>query len=175
MIEFLQKLIHFLDEHNIPYMLSGSVAMAAHTLPRFTRDIDFVVHLQKKDIPQLLKNFSSGYYVSEEAINDAIKRESKFNIVDAESNYKADFVILKNDPFSRIEFGRREKIKLFGLDIYIVTAEDLLISKLIWIQHLQSSQQREDIKQLSKVADMDWNYINGWVKELKLKTFNLLP
>ncbi len=175
MIEFLKKLIHFFDGHNIPYMLSGSVAMAAYTVPRFTRDMDFVIHLQKKDIPGLMKNFSTGYYVSEEAVNDAVKRESMFNIIDHKSGYKADFVILKNEPFSRVEFSRRKKVHLFDIDIYVVSAEDLLLSKLIWIQNLQSSIQREDITMLTKAENLDWNYIYGWIKKLKLKTFNLLP
>lgn len=175
MLEFLKALVQFFDQYNIPYMLSGSVAMSAYTLPRFTRDIDFVIHLQKKDIPELMKNFSTDYYISEEAVNDAIQRESMFNITDYESGYKADFIILKNEPFSRTEFSRRKKVHFIEMDIYITSAEDLLISKIIWVQHLQSSQQIEDIKSLSKVTDMNWKYINEWIKELKLKTFNLLP
>ena len=156
-------------------MLSGGVAMSAYTLPRFTRDIDFVVHLQKNDIAALLKNFNSGYYIDEDAINEAIKKESMFNIIDFASGYKADFVILKNEPFSKIEFSRREKLHLFGMDIYIVSDEDLLISKIIWIQSTQSNFLKEDIQLLSKAENLDWNYIREWIKELKLKTFNLLP
>lgn len=64
-------------------------------------------------------------------------------------------------------------MNLLGMDIYIVSAEDLLISKIIWIQHLQNSVQREDIKLPAKAKNLDWNYINEWIKELKLKTFNL--
>jgi DNA polymerase elongation subunit (family B) len=171
MFDFLRTLIEFFDKHSIPYMLSGSVAMSAYTIPRFTRDIDFVIHLQKKDVPELMKYFDSGYYIDEEAVNDAIKRESMFNIMDYGSGYKADFLILKNEAFSKSEFNRRKKVHLFGISIHIVSAEDLLISKIIWIQELQ----REDIKQLSKTMGLDWSYINEWIKELKLKTFNLLP
>ena len=174
MIEFLKKLIHFFDEHHIPYMLSGSVAMSLYTIPRSTRDYDFVVHLQKKDIPDLIRQFSEGYYINEESINEAVREKSMFNIIDHKSGYKTDFVILKDEPFRQLEFSRRKKMKLMDMDIYIVTAEDLLISKLIWIQNLQSNIQKEDIKLLSKARDLDWNYINNWVKDLKLKTFNLL-
>ena len=56
----------------------------------------------------------------------------------------------------------------------IVSLEDLLISKIIWIQEIQSGIQMEDIKLLSRVENLDWNYINAWLKELNLKTFNLL-
>jgi hypothetical protein len=43
-------------------MLSGSVAMSIYSLPRFTRDFDFVVHLQTKDVKSLVEYFSEGYY-----------------------------------------------------------------------------------------------------------------
>jgi hypothetical protein len=55
-----------------------------------------------------------------------------------------------------------------------VSPEDLLISKLIWIQDFQSPQQMEDIKNLTAIEQLDWSYINKWVVELQLNSFNLL-
>jgi len=46
MLEFLKRIIEFLNRHDIKYMLSGSVALSVYTLPRTTRDFDFVVHLK---------------------------------------------------------------------------------------------------------------------------------
>jgi hypothetical protein len=174
MEEFFKKLIGFFDKYNIPYMLSGGVAMGAYTLPRFTRDIDFVVLLRFQDVPSLLENFKDGYYCDEDAVKEAIRQRSMFNIIDRDSNYKADFIILKDDAFQRNEFTRRRLDELMGLKIWIVSPEDLLLSKLIWIQSLQSAYQAEDIKQLSRISGLDWKYINSWVDELKLNTFDLL-
>ena len=61
----------------------------------------------------------------------------------------------------------------YGKIIYLVSVEDLLISKLIWIQQLQSAVQMEDIKNLNRLTTLDWIYINQWIKELNLNTFNL--
>ncbi len=61
-----------------------------------------------------------------------------------------------------------------NLPIYIVTAEDLLITKLVWIQQLQSNIQMEDIKNLKVLEGLDWEYINTWVRNLNLNTFELL-
>jgi len=44
MFDFLRVLIDFFEKQNIPYMLSGSVAMSLYTQPRFTRDYDFIVN-----------------------------------------------------------------------------------------------------------------------------------
>lgn len=155
-------------------MLSGSVAMGVYILPRATRDFDFVVHLQAQDIDSFVANFQEGYYCSADAVKDAISYPGLFNIIDHSSGYKADFIILKNDEFRQVEFKRKVEMEYFDKIVYLVSAEDLLISKLIWIQEFQSAIQVEDIKNLCQLNTLDWEYIWQWVKKLKLSTFNLL-
>ena len=130
-------------------MLSGSVAMSLYTLPRFTRDFDFVVHLQPINVKNLVSHFKEGYYCDEDAIRDAILHKSIFNIIDHKSGYKADFIILKNEPYRITEFERRRLIDFLDMKIYVVSPEDLLLSKIIWVQQSQSSLQFEDIRLLS--------------------------
>ena len=174
MFEFLKIIIRFLQENNIPYMLSGSVALSIYTLPRATRDFDFIVQLQSKDVESLIESFKEGYYCDADAINDAIRHQSMFNIIDHCSGFKADFVILKNEPFRQTEFSRRIEIGFEGMNVFIVSPEDLLLSKLIWIQDFQSTIQMEDIKILAKKKELDWGYIHSWINSLGLNTFNLL-
>jgi hypothetical protein len=143
MIAFFQKITDVLNESNIPYMLSGSVAMSIYIVPRATRDFDFIIHLEEKDIDQFIQHFQDGYYCDKDSIQDAVKRRSLFNIIDHASGFKADFVVLKNEPFRREEFNRRKKVDFFDKTIYVVSPEDLLISKVIWIQDYQSAQQTE--------------------------------
>ncbi|MCW3118827.1 MAG: hypothetical protein JWM28_2909 [Chitinophagaceae bacterium] len=155
-------------------MLFGSMAMSTYTLPRFTRDFDFIVHLKPEDASLLATAFNEGYYCNEDSIREAIRNKSMFNIIDHKSNYKADFVILKNEPYRKMEFERRQQINFLGLKVYIVAPEDLLLSKLIWIQELQSSLQMEDIKLLQEVKGLDLHYIRQWIDTLKLNTFDLI-
>lgn len=174
MIAFFQKITDVLNESNVPYMLSGSVAMSIYIVPRATRDFDFIIHLEEKNIDHFILHFQEGYYCDKDAIQDAVKRRSMFNIIDHASGFKADFVVLKNEAFRQQEFNRRKKIDFFGKTIYVVSPEDLLISKIIWIQDFQSAQQMEDIKNLAEIEQLDWLYITNWVDKLKLKSFNLL-
>jgi hypothetical protein len=60
------------------------------------------------------------------------------------------------------------------MEVWVVMPEDLLISKLIWIQDFKSNLQIEDIKNLMKIENLDFNYIDYWIKELGLNTFNLI-
>ncbi len=104
-------------------MLSGSVAMSIYTLPRSTRDFDFVVNLQLNNVEALLQAFKEGYYCEEDAVKEAIKYQGMFKIIDHASGFKADFVILKNEPFRKAEFERRKKVDFFDTSVFVVSPE----------------------------------------------------
>jgi hypothetical protein len=127
MIDFLRRLIQFFDKYNIQYMLSGSVAMSIYTIPRHTKDFDFVVHLKVGDATVLADYFKDGYYCDEDSVNEAIRYKSMFNIIDYQSGYKADFIVLKNEIYRQEEFQRRRQVDFMNMKIYLVSAEDLLI------------------------------------------------
>lgn len=174
MLNFFLKIIDALNTLKIPYMLSGSVAMGIYTLPRATRDFDFVVHLQLSDVEKFTAYFKDGYYCDTDAVKEAIAHHSIFNVIDHASGYKADFVILKNEPFRQLEFTRRKEIEYLDKKIFVVSAEDLLLSKLIWIQDYQSAVQSEDIKSILSSGNLDLDYIREWIDKLDLKTFDLI-
>ena len=175
MVSFFQKITDVFDQYQIPYMLSGSIAMGLYTVPRMTRDIDFVVHLETKNVDLFVSSFKDGFYCDKDVIEEAIVGPVKmFNIIDHSSGYKADFVVLKDDAFRQEEFKRRLKVIYYGKTVYAVSPEDLLLSKLIWIQDFQSPLQMEDIRNLSAINDLDWDYISKWIQQLKLRTFDLI-
>jgi hypothetical protein len=55
MVSFFQKITDVLDQYQIPYMLSGSIAMGLYTIPRMTRDIDFIIHLEAQNVDLFVK------------------------------------------------------------------------------------------------------------------------
>lgn len=174
MIDFLKMLIRFFDQYKIPYMLSGSMAMTTYIPARYTKDFDFIVHLKLSDVSLLISYFEEGFYYEEDSVKEAIRTKGMFNIIDHGSNYKADFFILKDDDFERIKFGRRHLVPFLDFNIFVISPEDLLLSKLVWIQELQSALQANDIVQIAKINDLDWDYIWSWIDRLKLNTFELL-
>ena len=91
--------------------------------------------LEAKNLDLFVNSFKDGFYCDRDAVKEALEGPIKmFNIIDNETNYKADFVVLKDDPFRQEEFKRRLKVAYFGKTVYVVSPEDLLISKLIWIK-----------------------------------------
>ncbi len=172
--ELLERICNKLDEHDIPYMLSGSLAMITYTIPRMTRDIDIVVNLRASDIEVFLSMFKEGYYIHENSVREEVRRRGMFNVIDFKTNFKIDFIVRKNTAFHINEFERRQASKAYGFHTWIVSIEDLVLSKIQWIQVLQSDTQINDIKNLLKNPILDKDYVKQWCKEMNLKTFNLL-
>ena len=159
-LQLLEKITQSLESAQITYMVSGSVALNTYTIPRMTRDIEIVIELQKKDIDQFCKIFETGFYIDTEIVQEEVKRQGMFNVIDHESGYKIDFIIRKNSDYRRLEFERRIRTNVYGFDVWLVSLEDLIISKLIWIQELQSERQISDIQSLLENDTVDLAYIH---------------
>jgi hypothetical protein len=156
-----------LEKAGISFMLSGSFAMAYYSQPRMTRDLDFVVELNRSSGSVVYEVFRESYYVSKEAIDEAILHESMFNLIHTQSIIKVDFIIRKNHAYRLAEFNRRKKITIADFSTYIVSIEDLIISKLIWMKDSHSELQKNDIKALLS-AHHDRDYLDGWISKLTL-------
>lgn len=170
---FLEKLIKKLNEQNIPYMLSGSVSSSLHGQPRATNDADIIIAPEEEQLIAFVKSLGDDYYVSYDAACDAFKNNSMFNVVDIQNSWKADFIIRKDRPFSREEFQRRRKANIMGLDVWVVSPEDIILSKLEWVKNSESGQQYRDALGVATVQYdcLDRDYLYKWAKELQLEGF----
>ena len=171
--DFLERLIKKLDEQNIPYMLSGSVSSSLHGQPRATNDADIVIAPAEEQLIAFLKSLGDDYYVNPDAARDAFKSNSVFNVIDIQNSWKADLIIRKNRPFSREEFQRRQKANIMGLDAWVVSPEDIILSKLEWAKNSKSNQQFQDALGVATVQydHLDRDYLHKWAKELQVDGF----
>jgi hypothetical protein len=160
----LCEIAKILEELEIPYIVTGGFAVAVLAKPRFTADIDIVIELLPKNIAQLVKRLfliDKDVYVSEEAIKDAVERKGEFNFIHPQTGLKVDFWI-KKYPFEKFERVIVKKIN--GQKVNFISAEDLVLSKLIWYKEGQGSKQLEDIKSVLEIAKPDLDYIKTWAK-----------
>jgi len=148
-------------------MLTGSFALNYYAQPRMTRDIDIVVALQPRDTEKVIALFEDDYYVPRNAVVRGIEKQKLFNILHNEFIIKVDLIVLKNDEFSRVEFQRRQPVDIDGMEIWIVSKEDLIISKLSWALDSHSEFQLRDVKSLLE-TDYDGTYLGEWVNKLSL-------
>jgi hypothetical protein len=173
-IKLLEKISRSLESKNIPYMLSGSIALNRYTIPRMTLDIDIVIELGDNNKDSFISLFSENFYINHDTVNQEIKKRGMFNVIDYESGYKVDFIVRKNSEYRINEFQRRKKEKIGEIEVWMVSPEDLIISKIAWIQQLQSDKQISDIKNLLSVPDIDLDYIKHWCNKLQLNTFSFV-
>ena len=164
-LDVLRDISQRLDSAAIPFMVTGSMAMNYYAQPRFTRDIDVVVELEIADLDKIVRLFHPDYYVSREAVAESIRHRSMFNLIHNESIVKVDFVIRKDQPFRQLEFERRVRIRIQDFETWIVTREDLILSKLYWARDSRSERQFGDIKNLI-ATECDRRYIAQWAKDL---------
>src|SRR5271170_7060260 len=137
-----------LEDGGICYMLTGSMAMNYYAQPRMTRDIDVVVALRPIDAERVVKLFSPDYYVSREAVDSSIAHQSLFNLIHNESVIKVDCIVRKQNEYRLHEFSRRQRIKIQEFETWIVSKEDLILSKLFWAKDSRSETQLGDVKNL---------------------------
>jgi len=90
--ELLGLVARVLDENGIDYMVTGSVASSVQGEPRASHDIDLVVAMPDAAIDALCAAFRApGYYLSRDAVRDAIRRRSMFNLLSVDTGDKVDF------------------------------------------------------------------------------------
>ena len=106
------------------------------------------MELSPDDADKFIERLSNEYYVDKSAILDALRRKSIFNVIDAKSGFKADFIMLKTSDYHQTAFGRRRVTEFMEMPVYTISPEDLVSAKIIWIQDYQSTQPLTDIKNL---------------------------
>jgi hypothetical protein len=160
-LDIIADISRRLELLRIRYMLTGSIAMNYYAEPRMTRDIDFVVEIIEANVARLVKELSPDYYIDADAVKKALKYESMFNILHLGSVIKVDCIIRKSSEYRQVEFNRRKKIMIGDVSTFIVSMEDLILSKLYWARESHSEMQMKDVKNLLR-SGYDVEYLEKW-------------
>ncbi len=169
-LEVLKIVTRRLREAGINYMISGSIAANYYTIPRMTRDIDIVIELNESDIDKFVGIFEDDFYVNRETVVNEVCRQGMFNLIYNRYVIKIDFIIKKSSAYQQAAFSRRKQVLIEQSPMWFVSAEDLVISKLIWAKESHSEMQLKDVGNLIETVDnLDLKYIDNWVRELDLE------
>lgn len=170
--DLLAQVVETFERLRIPYLVTGSVASMAYGEPRLTNDIDVVARIQEADIPGLLSAFPThDFYLSEEAIREAIRRQGQFNIIHPGSGLKVDVIIRKETPFDRSRFARARVLRPSeSYEAAFASAEDVIIKKMEYYREGGSEKHLRDITGMLKVSgdEIDQAYIAEWTDRLGL-------
>ena len=70
--------IRILDDLRIPYVIGGSLASSTHGIARSTRDADLMADLRGHHVAPFIAALQRDFYVSDEAVREAIARHRSF-------------------------------------------------------------------------------------------------
>jgi hypothetical protein len=168
--ELLILVAAVLEQVGVAYMVTGSIASAIHGEPRMTHDIDLVVAMRREDVSDVASFFQDlDFYADEESLAEAVARQDQCNFIHMSTGEKIDLWVLKNDVFDRTRFGRRIKVPFQDQSIWVSTAEDTILMKLIWDRQCGGSEkQRRDVLRVyeHKLQELDHSYLDEWAAKL---------
>ena len=158
-----------LDQNKIVYMISGSMAANYYTIPRMTRDIDVVIELKRGEIDQFVKAFEVDFWIDAEVVERETLQRGMFNLIHKEYVIKIDFILRKESEFQESAFERRKNITIENQPIWFISAEDLVLAKLLWAKDSFSELQLNDVRHLLQtVVGLDRAYVDRWVQMMGL-------
>lgn len=169
--DVLRRVVSILNEESVAYMVTGSFATAFYAHPRATQNIDLVVEPAEDALERVAARLKeAGFYVSPEAVREAVEHVGQFNAIEPDTGWKIDFIVRKSRPFSIAEFSRRTRAEVLGLELSLATAEDLVIAKLEWAKLGGSEIQLRDVQKILRTrwSELDRPYLKQWIAELGL-------
>lgn len=106
--------------------------MAYYGRPRMTRDLDIVVSLREDDVDGIVSALSPDFYIDADSVRSAIISQRLFNLMHFATSIKVDLIVRKSSEYRQVEFARRQPVQMHGVNTWIVSREDLILSKLVW-------------------------------------------
>jgi hypothetical protein len=156
-----------LEQQGIPFMLTGSYALAYYAIPRMTRDLDLVVALKASEVEKLIAAFAADFYLDADTVREAVRTSRMFNMMHLASGIKVDMIVKKTTAYRDLEFSRRKSVTLDRVSTWLVSREDLILSKLAWARDSGSELQLRDVRALL-TDTVDQDYLQRWAQELEV-------
>lgn len=171
--EELALLLHVaqqLGSAEIPYMVTGSMALNYYAVPRMTRALDLVIALGQAEAWRLEDLFTASFYVDEAMVRQELARRGMCNIIHRSTLLKVDFIMRQDGPYDILAFDRRRRVSIGGETVALISPEDLVVSKLVWARDSGSELQLRDVRNiLEMVPDLDRGYVAEWAPRLGVR------
>ncbi len=169
MIDFdvtLHRIVSALSKVGVRFHLTGGLASSLYGEPRFTQDIDVVVDCAGRGTTasEFIGVLSEEFVVSEEAIVEAIRTGQLFQAIDRETLIKVDLHTMPLIPGELDRSARRKFAK--GLEVPVVSKEDAVLSKLLWIKQGSEKGRQDVLGILLSQGDLDMAYLRSAARDL---------
>lgn len=170
--DVFKRVISRLNKYNIPYMLTGGLAVTIWGRVRSTLDIDIVLGIKKKDAGNLLNALKKDFYIDAETVEMALNQKVSFNAIDVKTNTTIDCYLVGDNEYEKKRFKRKVVKNIAGLKVNVISPEDLILIKLQWHKDSGSTRHLEDVESILRITKVDLRYIREW--SAKQRTLEIL-
>jgi hypothetical protein len=115
------------DRVGISCAIGGSIASSLHGVLRYTEDADLTAEPFPSREDALVREFGPEYYLSADAVRQAVRDRSTFNIIHTTSGFKVDVFVQRRQPFDQNLLARRvarTDLETSGRPVLILSPED---------------------------------------------------
>ncbi len=98
-LEITLRVTNVLKSLDIPYLIGGSLASTLYGMVRMTQDSDVITVMRRVHVRPFVDALKEAFYIDEEMIQDAISRNTSFNIIHRDSMFKVDIFVPRQEPF----------------------------------------------------------------------------
>lgn len=162
--EALVSVISGLEGVGSPYVLVGSLATNFHGIPRSTRDADIVVAMDASTLDRLAAALVPQLRIQPQTSFETVTGTIRHIIEVQDSPFIIELFGCSDDPHDRARLARRQRVRVLDHHTWVLTAEDVVITKLRWGQHANRSKDLDDARNVLAVrqSDLDMAYIRRW-------------
>jgi hypothetical protein len=161
------RVLDALNELEIAYMLVGAFSVNFHGIARSTQDADFVAQLVRGQLAAIMGRLGRGFRLDPQMSFESATgttRHIVYYLGSPESPIRIEFFQLSNDEYDRRRFARRMHVRVLDRPAFLLTAEDVIVTKLRWYEALHRSKDKDDARGVIAVQGdrLDWGYIHHW-------------
>lgn len=167
--EITRAVIRVLEEEGIPYMLVGSFSSNMYGIARATKDADFVIDVADRTVmPRLVRALDHLLQFDPQSSFEGLTGSIRHEATARNSPFRIEFFERSNDPFAIARFQNRvrHRSSVFGGEVWIPKAEDVVIQKLRWARDKDRADARDVIA--VQGSALDSAYIEDWCRRLNI-------
>jgi hypothetical protein len=172
-LDVIQCIVEHLDRHKVSYAITGSVASGVHGEPVHSQDVDIALRMLPSQARDLAASLPSRFYRSAESLEDVARDGGMANLIDSRTGLKIDLSVLEHTPYFNEVMARRVLMPFDpdGTSFYVVTAEDIILMKLLWRRESRSEKQWSNALSVARVkrTTLDWKYLLGHARSLGIE------
>jgi hypothetical protein len=161
-LEITTLVVAALSRCDVPHVMVGSFARNFHAFPRSTKDADIVLAVDAAGLNRFEIELGRDFSLDPQTTFETNTGTFRHILIHKATEFKTELFLLSSDAFDQERFRRRLATSFNGHRTFVLTAEDVIVTKLRW----HRPKDVEDIRDVIAVknAVLDRDYIHRWTE-----------